>query len=389
MKPNTKQFKQLFHLDPEVIFLNHGSFGACPRPVMNVYQDWQYRFERQPVKFIRELEGFYTEAHSVLAAHLHVAAGDVAYVINATHGVNVVAQSLKLQPGDQILTTNHEYGACINAWTFACERSGAELVIQPIPLPVNSLQEIADHFWQGVTERTRVIYLSHITSPTALRLPVEEICRRARQVGILTVIDGAHAPGQLDLNLTEIGADFYVGNCHKWMMSPKGAGFLYTRPDLKHLIRPLIVGHSYYPNRVEPCYPAHVEAIGTRDPSAALSVPAAIEFMEKYQWETVRASCKALLSDAMEQIGLITGLPPVYPIGSDFYSQMAVVPIHPEFTPAEVQEIMLNPYHIEMPLPRWEGFYLMRISVQAYTTPDDLDCLVQAVKELYRVREPV
>jgi len=386
LKYNQKSVKRYFQLDPNVVFLNHGSFGACPRPVMRVYQNWQRRFERQPVQFMRDLDGFYREARAALAVYLHTEPENLAYVNNATHGVNVVVHSLALQPGDQILTTNHEYGACINAWTFACERSGAELVRQPVPLPAQNGQEMADQIWQGVTPRTRVIYLSHITSPTALRLPVEEICRRARQAGILTLVDGAHAPGQIPLNLSELGADFYVGNCHKWMMSPKGAGFLYVRPEHHALIRPLIVGHSYYPNRVEPCFPAHVETLGTRDPAAVLSVPAAIAFMEEHDWAQAQKSCKTLLAETIERIGMITGLPPLYPLDSEFYSQMAVSPLHPEIEASAVQSQLLGPFSIEMPVLRWEGHHLMRISVQAYTTREDVDCLVQAVKNLYAVR---
>ena len=384
MKLSRKSLKRLFQLDPEVVFLNHGSFGACPRVVTRAYQDWQRQFERQPVKFVHEMGGFLNQARAALGEYLHTPPADLAFVTNATHGVNMVSHSLPLQPGDQILTTNHEYGSCTNAWNFACERTGAKLVRQSIPLPANDPEEVVARFWEGVTPQTRVVYFSHVTSPTAMTLPAKEICRRAREAGILSVIDGAHAPGQIPLNLPEIGADFYIGNCHKWMMSPKGAGFLYVRPEHQAVIRPLQVGHSYYPNRTEPGFPAHVEALGTRDPSAALSIPALVEFMKKYDWEQVSLDCKALLTSAMERIMEITGLPPLYPLNSGFYAQMAVAPIDPAFTSEDVQTRLIEPRHIVMPVFPWENYRVMRISVQGYTTEEDIDCLIEGVKNLYQ-----
>ena len=386
MKHSRKFLKRLFQLDPEVVFLNHGSFGACPRAVTKAYQDWQRRFERQPVRFMHELGGFFSQARDALGEYVQTPPGDLAFVINATHGVNVVTHSLPLQPGDQILTTNQEYGSCINAWNFACEQTGAELVRQSIALPVQHPEEVVERFWAGVTDRTRVVYFSHVTSPTAMILPAREICRRAREAGILSVIDGAHAPGQVPLNLPDIGADFYIGNCHKWMMSPKGAGFLYVRPEHQEKIRPLQVGHSYYPNRTGPGFPTHVESLGTRDPSAALSIPALVAFMKKYDWEEVSRDCKSLLTATLERITEITGLSTLYPLNSGLYSQMAVAPIDPAFTSADVQTRLLQPQHIEMPVFHWENYHVMRISVQGYTTQEDMDCLVEGVKNLYQGR---
>ena len=391
MEKLRSDLKSMFQLDPEVVFFNHGSFGACPREVMKVYQDWQCRFERQPVQFMRELGGYYKQAHEALAGYLHVGPDDLGYVVNATHGVNVVTHSLKLSPGDQVLTTNHEYGACNSAWIYACERSGAEYVQQTIPLPVRSPEEVVECFWQGVTPRTRVIFLSHITSPTAMCLPIEEICRRARQAGILTLIDGAHAPGQIPLNLETLGADFYVGNCHKWMMSPKGVGFLYVRPEHQKMIEPLVVGHSYQPGRSiseKPKFAAYLESVGTRDPAAVLSISAAIEFMKVHRWDEVRQDCKNLLSSALERISEVTDLPPAYPLDSDFYSQMAIAPLHPDFDPAIVHKLALEPYRIEIPVIRWEKLLFLRISVQGYTTEEDVDSLLNGVKHLYQELVP-
>jgi isopenicillin-N epimerase len=216
--------RAFFQLDPDVVFLNHGSFGATPLPVFAVYQEWQRRLERQPVLFLgRELGDYLQAAREVFGRYVNSSAADLVFVPNATYGVNVVARSLDLGPGDEVLTTNHEYGACNNIWGFLSRKQGFSYVEQPIPLPVKSDEEIVEQFWRGVTPYTKVIFMSHITSPTAVTFPIAAICQRAREAGILTVIDGAHAPGQLPLDMAAIGADFYTGNAHKWLCSPKGA----------------------------------------------------------------------------------------------------------------------------------------------------------------------
>ena len=205
--------KEYFLLDPNIVFLNHGSYGATPKPVFEAYQKWQLRLERQPVLFLgRELNQLMLEARQALGNYLNADADELVFIPNATHGVNIIAHSLRLQPGDEILTTDHEYGACDYTWDFVCSKNGARYVHQPIPLPVHTREEIVEQFWRGVTPQTRVIYLSHITSATALRLPVEELCRRAREAGILTVVDAAHSPGQIPVNLSTLGADVATGH---------------------------------------------------------------------------------------------------------------------------------------------------------------------------------
>jgi isopenicillin-N epimerase len=238
--------KDLFLLDPQIVFLNHGSFGACPRSVFEEYQAWQIKLERQPVQFLgMELDDYLLHSRDVLGEYIHAPVSDIVYTPNATHGVNIVARSLKLSPGDEILTSNHEYGACNFTWDFICHKTGAVYKNHTVELPIKSQEDVFEQIWNGVTPRTRIIFISHITSPTSLTLPVQWICQRAREAGIITIIDGAHAPGQLSLDLSSLQADFYVGNCHKWMLSPKGAGFLYARPDVQNIIEPLIVSWGY------------------------------------------------------------------------------------------------------------------------------------------------
>ena len=224
---------------------------------------------------------------------------------NATSGVNVAVRSLDLQPGDEILTTQHEYGACTYTWQHACARSGARLVEQAIPLPYTTPEAFVEAFWQGVTPRTRVIYLSHITSPTALIFPVAEICARARAAGIITVIDGAHAPGQIPLDLPKIGADFYTGNCHKWMCTPKGSAFLYVRPERQAQTESVIVSWGWGDDAT---FISRNQRQGTRDPAAYLSVPAGIDFLAAHDWDSVRARCHDLGVELREQIAELTRL---------------------------------------------------------------------------------
>jgi isopenicillin-N epimerase len=381
-----KSLKHLFMLDPDVVFFNHGSFGACPRVVFKTYQDWQRQLEREPVKFIQsDLPRFEGAAREALGAYIHTAPENLAFVTNATYGVNIISRSLDLQPGDEILTTDQEYGACNNAWLFACRKTGAEYIHRPVTLPACSMEEVAEEFWQGVTPRTRVIYLSHITSPTALRMPIEAICRRAREHGILTLIDGAHAPGQLPLDMEAIGADFYTGNCHKWMLCPKGCGFLYVRPEVQHLVKPLVVSRPYDPENTTPDRHPMLDYFtwtGTRDPSAFLTIPAAIAFMEKYQWYEVRAHCHALLRQTLERICSFTGLPPAYPLDSEFYSQMAVAPLTLVKDPAVLRQRLYDEYHIVIPVGVWHDRMFARISVQGYTTHADINTLLKALETL-------
>lgn len=244
--PSAAELRSMFLLDPEVIFLNHGSFGACPKPVFDSYQHWQRELERQPVEFIqRRQDDLIDSARGRLASELNVPPDDVVFVPNATSGLNVFARSMKLQPGDEILATDHEYGALNLTWQHVCARTGAKYVQQEIPLPVTTPEAMIETLWQGVTDRTKVIFLSHLTSPTALIFPVAEICHRAREAGIISIIDGAHAPGQLPLDLIAIGADVYSGNCHKWMCSPKGAAFLYVRPEHQEIVEALTVSWGW------------------------------------------------------------------------------------------------------------------------------------------------
>lgn len=377
------RMKSQFLLDPDVIFLNHGSFGACPRPVFDAYQNWQLELERQPVAFLgRRAIGLLAEARARLGAYLGCAADNLVYFPNPTTALNMVARSLVLQPGEEILTTDHEYGALDRTWRFICKKSGARYIRRPVPLPVSSQDEFVENFWQGVTPHTRVIFISHITSPTALIFPVAAICRRAREAGILTVVDGAHAPGQIPLNLEAIGADLYAGACHKWMLSPKGASFLYARPEVQAWLDPLVVSWGY---DADPGYGSGNQFVdyhewqGTRDLAAFLSVPAAIDFMHDNNWVQVREVCHRLAIETRARIDRLTGFQSI--CGEDWIGQMFTVNL-PSLEGVNLQQWLYDEFRIEVPQVRWNDQAMLRVSIQGYNRLEDVDIFVCSLGKL-------
>ncbi len=372
-----------FLLRPDIVFLNHGSFGACPRSVFDSYQAWQVELERQPVEFLgRRFDALMRDARVELAAFLGADPDELVYVPNATFGLNVVARSLPLHPGDTIITTDHEYGALDRVWQFVCKRSGARYVRMQLPLPLNSAGDVVETVWAGVTERTRVIFISHITSPTALVLPVAELITRARAAGIITVIDGAHAPGQIPLDLQTLGADFYVGNCHKWMLSPKGAGFLYARQEMQPLLQPLVISWGAERNVDSgSSFIDEHEYQGTRDLAACLAVPDAIRFMERHHWPEVRHACHNRVRYAAEQITGLTGIEPLAPVTDEWYAQMCSLPL-PTCDAVALKRRLYDEFGIEVPIVTWQERQFVRVSLQAYNLQSDVDALVHALEVL-------
>ncbi len=388
--PNTPSAlpKDLFLLYPDIAFLNHGSFGATPKVVFDKYQWWQRELEYQPVEFLsthRRYNGLMHEARAALAAYVHCGADDLVYVPNATTGMNIVARSLHLQPGDEILGTDHEYGALDRTWHYLCKQTDAVYKLQPIPLPVTTHADFIERFWAGVTLRTKVIFLSHITSPTALTFPIKELCARARAAGILSVIDGAHAVGQIPLEMGDLGADFYASNCHKWLCAPKGSAFLYVRPDRQHLVEPLVVSWGYESMTPGPSrFIDEQEFTGTRDPSAYLAVPEAIRFVQSHDWAAVRAHCHGLVQQARTRIGELTGLPPIAPESTEWFSQMCTLPL-PPCDPAALKSRLYDEFGVEIPIVTWQGKPFVRVSIQAYNSSDDIDRLLHGLVRLLDV----
>jgi len=375
--------RELFLLRPGLAYLNHAGFGACPRPVFAAYQAWQEELEREPTRFLsRRYEPLLAEARQSLAAYLGVSADDVVYATNITLALNVVAQSLDLGPGDEILSTDLEYGAMNTMWQCLCDRAGARYVRQPVPLPAGSTEEVVEAIWAGRTERTRALFVSHITSGTALILPVEALMRRAREAGIVTIVDGAHAAGQAPLDLEALGADYYAGNCHKWMMSPKGAGFLYARREVQGCLRPLVLSGGFGDLPAgRSRFLAQQEWQGTRDPAAFLAVPEAIRFAQEHRWDAVRAACHARLAGVRRRLTDLTGLAPLTPDSPEWYAQMAFLRLPPCDVTA-LKARLYDEFDVEVPL--WEGPAGpgLRVSIQGYNTDKDVDRLLEGLGTL-------
>jgi len=306
------------------------------------------------------------------------------FVTNASTGLNYVAHSLPLEPGDEVLATDQEYGAMDRMWEMICRRSGARYIRRPLPLPLTgSSEKIAETIWSGVTRRTKVLFISHITSATALTLPVFLLSQRARQAGIWLIVAGAHGPGQIDLDLAASGVDFYAGNCHKWMMAPKGAAFLYVRPELQHLIRPLIISWADL-SRAESRFVQENEFQGTRDIAAYLAVPAAISFMEEYEWPEIRRECHQLVLHARQRMSEICDLPPLCPANSEWIQQMVAQELPAEIDGEKLRERLFRDYSIEIPVNEINEKEYIRISVQGYNTADDVEKFLKAFEELRR-----
>jgi len=382
-------------LDPSVVFLNHGSFGACPIAVLKHQADLRERMERQPVQFfVHDLEGLLDEAREALGDFLGAPAADLAWVPNATTAVNAVLRSLRFEPGDELLTTDHEYNACRNVLEFVAERAGARVVVAHLPFPTAGPEQVIEAVVDRVTARTRLLLIDHVTSQTGLVLPVEAIVRELRTRGVETLVDGAHAPGMLALDVAAIGAAWYTGNCHKWMCAPKGAAFLYTRPDMKERTRPLAISHGASSTRTDrPRYLVEFDWMGTDDPTAFLSVPAAIRFMGRLMpggWAAVRETNHQLALRGRDVLCCALGIDP--PCPDEMIGSLASLPLpdgdgRPSPSPLyadPLQDVLLERFNIEVPVIPWPKppQRLIRISGQVYNSDGDYEKLGQALKAL-------
>jgi len=377
--------KSQFLLRDDVTFLNFGSFGACPKPIFERYQQYQLELEQEPVQFITVTGLQYLkQSREALAAYINCPADDVVYVTNPSYAVNIIAKSFNLQKDDEILTTNLEYGACDRAWNYYCKKVGAKYIRQPITLPIPSKEDLINEFFKGLTSKTKLVFISHLTSSTGLRMPVEEICAIAKQKGILTFVDGAHAPGQLPLNLQTLQADIYTGACHKWMMTPKGSSFLYVKNEHQHLFDPLIVSWGYQstaPSQSQ--FLDYHQMQGTRDFSAFLCIPNAIEFMQQNNWSAVSKTCKEMVQQNAPRFCNLLKATPTAPITDDFICQLYSTPVKTK-QPLELHRHFFNQYKIEVPvMPHGDNVFL-RYSIQAFNTQNDLDKLYNAVEDIIK-----
>jgi isopenicillin-N epimerase len=385
-----------WRLDPAVTFLNHGSFGACPEPVLAVQRAWRDRIEREPIRTLgRELDGHLDRAREALGSFLGADPAGLAFVPNATTGVNAVLRSLRFEPGDELLTTDHEYNATLNTVGAIADRDGARRVIAALPFPGSGPDPIVDAVLAAVTARTRLAVLSHVTSPTALVLPIERLVRELDARGIDTLVDGAHAPGMVPLALDTLQPAYYAGNGHKWLCAPKGAGFLWVRSDRRERIHPTIVSHGANDPRTDRTrYRVEFDWVGTADPTPVLSLPAAIDWMaglEPGGWPAVMAANHALALVARDRLASALGV--ASPVPDAMIGSMAAVPLTglTSDEQAAALHLALVDDRIEVPVHGWPvrgarpavsdppSVVVVRVSAQRYTEPADIDRLVEAL----------
>ncbi len=380
--------KSQFLLHPSITFLNHGSFGACPKPIFEAYQRFQLELENEPVVFIqKKLPQYLKQAKIPLAKFIGCKAEDFFFVPNPTVAINTVMRSLKLQPGDEILSTNHEYGAMDRTWNFFCKKSGAKYIRQNISLPIVSKEQIIEEFWKGYNSNTKVVFLNQMSSATALIFPVKEICDKAQELGLITIVDGAHVPGHIDLNIADLNPDFYTGTLHKWMLAPKGSSFLYVKKEFQVEIEPLVVSWGY-----ESLAPSESQFLdyheyqGTNDHSAFLCTPKVIEFLEQNNWMEQSKACKQIVFANYQRFCDLLKTQPLAPISEEFLGQMASVPVKTS-KPTELKDLLYEKYSIQIPVMPLNGEIYLRYSINAYNTKEDLDILYKALEDIIKTTD--
>ena len=370
-----------FLLRKDIHFLNFGSFGATPKPVFDYYQQWQKVLEAEPVQFIA-FDGYeyLSTSRNALAKFIHVDdKDDLVYVTNPSFAVNIIAKAFPLEEGDEILATDIEYGACDRTWDYYCSQKKAVYKRQKINLPITTKERFIADFFAGVTPKTKAIFISHITSATALIFPVKEICAIAKSKGLKTIVDGAHAPAQVDLKINELAADFYVGACHKWMMAPKGASFLYAHKSVQHLCEPLVVSWGYKAAKPSDSqFLDYHQMIGTRDFSAFLAVTMGIIFMQDNNWPAVAKECHEMVLANAPLFYELLGTQPISPLTNEWIGQMISIPIHTK-EPEVLQRKLFKEFNIEIPIMRQGEDIYMRYSINAFNSVQDLEALHNAL----------
>ncbi len=381
--------KSKFLLNPDIHYLNHGSFGACPRPVFEEYQRWQLELERNPIDyFTRQLKGLFgkeasgplEKARTDLAQFVNADAEGMIFTPNVTIALNAIANSIQLNAHDEVLTTDHEYGTIIATWSRKCKQTGAVLKQVEIDLPVSTQTEFIDYFWKQVTSRTKVILMSHITSATALVLPVKEICERARHAGIITVIDGAHAVGHLDLDILDIAADFYTSNCHKWLLTPKGTAFLYVHPSQRDRFQPLVISWAEIN---QPSFSLRHEMWGTRDMAAFLSIPKALEFRQINDWSNRAAEARKIVLEYRVKFAALCERDLI--CNETWLGQMASILLPANTKPFELWNYLWDEFKIEAMITKWQDEPILRLGFNAYNSRNEMDLLFQALSSFYKL----
>ena len=390
-RPAASPLAARWRLDPAVVFLNHGSFGATPGTVLDLQSELRARMEAEPVRFfVRDLEAMLDHVREALGPVVGAPPRDLAFVPNATTGVNAVLRSLHLEAGDELLTTDHEYNACKNALDFVAERARARVVVARVPFPSSGEDEVVQAIVSKATSRTRLLLIDHVTSPTGMVLPVERIVRDLAARGIDTLVDAAHAPGMVPLSLAELGAAYYTANCHKWLCTPKGAALLYVRPDRQQGVRPVVISHGANSPRTDRSrFLIEFDWTGTFDVTPVLCIPASIDALAAMVpggLPAVMAHNRALALEARRILCDALGVPP--PCPESMIGSLAAVPL-PDGNPAPpsplygdpLQDVLFERHAIEVPVVPWPAppKRLIRVSAQLYNTREQYEYLAKAL----------
>ncbi|MFT4600524.1 MAG: isopenicillin-N epimerase [Arenicella sp.] len=376
--------KEHFLFNPDITYLNHGSFGACPKDVFDAYQNYQRMLEKDPVQFVTktgvELQD---KSKQALADFIKAPKEDLIFVTNPSTAMNMVIKSLDLKEGDEVLSTNQEYGAVDRAWNYYCKRAGSKYVRQVISHPLKSKEQFIEEFWAGLTPRTTIICLSQITSSTALIYPVKEICEKAKELGLMTIIDGAHVPAHIPLDLSDLKADVYTGALHKWLLAPKGSSFLYASKEYQNTFDPLIISWGYeaqFPSESQ--FQDYHQYQGTRDFTAFLTTPDCLAFMEKHDWLNKTTLSKKQLLHYYPIVAKELKSAPICEVSSEFLGQICSVPLKTS-DPIALKEALFNDYKIEIPIFNYDGINTyMRISFQPYNDEKEIEVLIDAIRSI-------
>ncbi len=361
-------------LDPEWVFLNNGSFGATPKVVLAEQDRWRQGLERQPLQFMRELPARIRDICDRLGHSFGADGQDIALVTNASSGVHSVLSSLEFSSGDELLTTGHAYGAVRQAMRHFAERSGATVVEAEVPFPIASSEEVVTAVRKAITPRTRLAVLDHITSFSGLVYPIEALVAECRSRGIPVLVDGAHAPGTVPIDLRSLDADFYTGNLHKWLFAPKGCGFLWVKPEHQSKIHPTVISHGYQQGFTE-----EFDWTGTFDPSAWLSIPAALTFAANLGIEEMRSYNRTLCAEAAALLSETWGV--TLPAPPEMRGFSATLPYPGEFPASEAPRLAgaLQARRIEVHISPWGGRCWLRVSAQVYNERSDYEILAHAI----------
>jgi isopenicillin-N epimerase len=370
-----------FLLSKEITYLNHGSFGACPKPVFKKYQEWQLKLERQPVKFLtNELYQGLKESRISLANLVGCEQDEIIFFQNPTTAVTNIIHNLKLKAGDEVLMTNHEYGALIRAWSEWAKIKDVKIIQQEIPIPLETEDAFVEQFLKGVSQKTKVIFISQITSQTGLIFPIEKIIKYAKEQNIITIVDGAHVPGHIELDIQNLGCDFYTGAIHKWLCGPKGSSFLFVKREQQETMKPVVFSWGKDGDDPEPSnFLQDFQWQGTRDMSAFLSIPFAIDFFKKNIYPSQK-TCRELNIYAYKNLNEFLTTRPLS-IGSSWIGQMVAHPL-PEHTPLNFKSVLLEKHSIEVPIFTWNNQTLIRVSTQVYNDKNDIDYLMSVLKTI-------